>query len=201
MGLVNVSTPRTPYPRHPPRMLCFRPGLCGLDGFAQVEHTYNEKNILFCTQNHFIARMTDYFADKKSESHQPSPLCPLLDEWRHGPGRFVPSGSGAARACAWYTTAPLRPVRCGPPLEVGGEGGVSARARSRAKPTGSTPTGSTPTTAAAFSCGRASAASHQSCSGASRTPPPPHAPTLPSLQPRAQASTWCSSLSTAGRCT
>jgi len=32
----------------------------------QVEHTYNEKNILFCTQNHFIARMTDYFADKKS---------------------------------------------------------------------------------------------------------------------------------------
>ena len=30
----------------------------------QVEHTFNEKNILFCMDNNFIVKMTDYFQDK-----------------------------------------------------------------------------------------------------------------------------------------
>ena len=32
----------------------------------QVEHTFAEKNILFCMDNNFIVKMFDYFVDSKS---------------------------------------------------------------------------------------------------------------------------------------
>ena len=32
----------------------------------QVEHTFNEKNVLFCMDSNFIVKMFDYFQDKKS---------------------------------------------------------------------------------------------------------------------------------------